>query len=176
MENDLFTIEDVQDTLAQEVQREKVKVEQGEYTCEIKAPLPDVRRDSKGHNKLLLPLEIMGNDRFDGQWLFEAIYMNNQHDDAGKVKDGISKRKVARLAGAVGLTKLSSLSELEGQYVKVEYGPNKNGYLEIREVASFGDVAVGGGGAPASPVAPPPASPPPSIPLPAPAGVLDIPF
>ena len=107
--------------------------------CQIKAPLPDVRQDSKGHSKMLLPIEVSGNPQYDGQWLFEAIYMNNQHDEAGKVKDGISKRKVARLANAVGLKSLTNLSELEGKYVKVDYGPNKNGYMEVRKINSFSE-------------------------------------
>ena len=132
-----FSIEDVQDTLDTEIKRERIEVPAGEYVCEIKAPLPDVRQDSKGHNKLLMPIEISGNETLDGQWIFEAIYMNNQHDDAGKVKDGIGKRKVARYANAVGLKKLSNLNELEGKYVKVDFGPNKNGYNEVREVSAF---------------------------------------
>ena len=132
-----FSIEDVQQTLETENKRERIEVPAGEYVCEIKAPLPDVRQDSKGHSKLLMPIEISGNEALDGQWIFEAIYMNNQHDDAGKVKDGISKRKVARLANAVGLKTLTNLSELEGMYIKVDYGPNKNGYNELREVSAF---------------------------------------
>lgn len=132
-----FSIEDVQETLETETKRDRVEVPAGEYVCEIKAPLPDVRQDSKGHSKILLPVEVSGNPQYDGQWLFEAIYMNNQHDEAGKVKDGISKRKVARLANAVGLKTLSNLSELEGKYIKVDYGPNKNGYNELREVSAF---------------------------------------
>ena len=132
-----FSIEDVQQTLETETKRERIEVPAGEYVCEIKAPLPDVRQDSKGHSKLLMPIEISGNEALDGQWIFEAIYMNNQHDDAGKVKDGIGTRKVARYAHALGLKTLSSLSELEGKYVKVDYGPNKNGYNEVREVSAF---------------------------------------
>ena len=132
-----FSIEDVQETLDTEPKRERIEIPAGEYVCEINAPLPDVRQDSKGHSKLLMPIEISGNEALDGQWIFEAIYMNNQHDDAGKVKDGIGKRKVARYANAVGLKKLSNLSELEGKYVKVEFGPNKNGYNEVREVSAF---------------------------------------
>jgi len=134
-----FTIEDVQATLETENSRERVEVPAGEYVCEIKSPLPDVRQDSKGHNKILMPIEITGslNDEFDGQWIFEAIYMNNQHDDAGKVKDGIGKRKVAKYASALGMKSLNNLSELEGKYVKVEYGPNKRGYNEVKEVSAF---------------------------------------
>ena len=132
-----FSIEDVQQTLETENKRERIEVPAGEYVCEIKAPLPDVRQDAKGHSKLLMPIEISGNEALDGQWIFEAIYMNNQHDDAGKVKDGIGKRKVARYAHALGLKTLSSLNELEGKYVKVDYGPNKNGYNEVREVSAF---------------------------------------
>ena len=132
-----FSIEDVQETLATETKRERNEIPAGEYVCDIKAPLPDVRQDSKGHSKLLMPIEISGNETLDGQWIFEAIYMNNQHDDAGKVKDGIGKRKVARYANAVGLKKLSNLSELEGKFVKVDFGPNKNGYTEVREVSAF---------------------------------------
>ena len=139
-----FSIEDVQETLDTETKRERIEIPVGEYVCQIKAPLvsketglTDVRQDSKGHNKILMPIEISGNEALDGQWIFEAIYMNNQHDDAGKVKDGIGKRKVARYANAVGLKKLSNLSELEGKYVKVEFGPNKNGYNEVREVSAF---------------------------------------
>ena len=132
-----FSIEDVQETLDTETKRERIEIPVGEYVCEIKAPLPDVRQDSKGHNKLLMPIEISGNEALDGQWIFEAIYMNNQHDDAGKVKDGIGKRKVARYAHALGLKTLTNLSELEGKYVKVDYGPNKNGYNEVREVSAF---------------------------------------
>ena len=133
-----FSIEDVQETLDTETKRERIEVPEGVYVCQIKEPLPEVRQDSKGHNKLLMPIEISGDTSgLDGQWLFEAIYMNNQHDDAGKVKDGISKRKVARLANAVGLKTLTNLSELEGMYIKVDYGPNKNGYNELREVSAF---------------------------------------
>ena len=132
-----FSIEDVQQTLETENKRERIEVPAGEYVCEIKAPLPDVRQDAKGHSKLLMPIEISGNEALDGQWIFEAIYMNNQHDENGKVKDGISKRKVARLANAVGLKTLTNLSELEGKYIKVDYGPNKNGYNELREVSAF---------------------------------------
>jgi len=134
-----FTIEDVQATLETENSRERVEVPAGEYVCEIKSPLPDVKQDAKGHNKILMPIEITGslNDEFDGQWLWEAIYMNNQHDDAGKVKDGIGKRKVARYASALGMKSLNNLSELEGKYVKVEYGPNKRGYNEVKEVSAF---------------------------------------
>ena len=135
--NTAFSIEDVQETLETEIKRERIEVPAGEYVCQIKAPLPDVRQDSKGHSKILLPIEVSGNPQYEGQWLFEAIYMNNQHDDAGKVKDGISKRKVARLANAVGLKTLTNLSELEGMYFKVDYGPNKNGYNELREVSAF---------------------------------------
>ena len=132
-----FSIEDVQETLEAENTRERIEVTPGEYVCEIKAPLPEVRQDSKGHNKLLMPIEISGNAQFDGQWLFEAIYMNNQHDDAGKVKDGIGKRKVARYAHALGMKKLSNLSELEGKFVKVKYGPNKRGYNEVSDIEAF---------------------------------------
>ena len=134
-----FSIEDVQETLETETKRERIEVPAGEYVCQIKAPLPDVRQDSKGHNKLLMPIEISGNEALDGQWIFEAIYMNNQHDDAGKVKDGIGKRKVARYAHALGLKTLTNLSELEGKYVKVDYGPNKNGYMEVRKINSFSE-------------------------------------
>ena len=133
-----FSIEDVQETLEAENTRERIEVTPGEYVCEINAPLPEVRQDSKGHNKLLMPIEISGNAQFDGQWLFEAIYMNNQHDDAGKVKDGIGKRKVARYAHALGMKKLSNLSELEGKFVKVKYGPNKRGYNEVSDIEAFG--------------------------------------
>jgi len=132
-----FSIEDVQETLEAENTRERIEVTPGEYVCEIKAPLPEVRQDSKGHNKLLMPIEISGNAQFDGQWLFEAIYMNNQHDEAGKVKDGIGKRKVARYAHALGMKKLSNLSELEGKFVKVKYGPNKRGYNEVSNIEAF---------------------------------------
>ena len=146
MENSEFnmSIEDVQETLDTETKRERIEIPVGEYVCQIKAPLvsketglTDVRQDSKGHNKILMPIEISGSDALDGQWIFEAIYMNNQHDDAGKVKDGIGKRKVARYAHALGLKTLSSLNELEGKYVKIDYGPNKNGYNEVREVSAF---------------------------------------
>jgi hypothetical protein len=132
-----FSIEDVQKTLDTETKRERIEIPVGQYVCEIKATLPDVRQDSKGHNKLLMPIEISGNEALDGQWIFEAIYMNNQHDEAGKVKDGIGKRKVARYAHALGLKTLSSLTELEGKYVKIDYGPNKNGFNEVREVSAF---------------------------------------
>ena len=135
--NTEFSIEDVQETLETENNRERVEVTPGEYVCEIKPPLPDVRQDAKGHNKILMPIEISGNPQFDGQWLFEAIYMNNQHDDAGKVKDGIGKRKVARYAHALGMKKLSNLSELEGKFVKVKYGPNKRGYNEVSDIQAF---------------------------------------
>ena len=146
MENSEFnmSIEDVQETLDTETKRERVEVPAGEYVCQIKAPLvsketglTDVRKDSKGHTKVLMPIEISGDDALDGQWIFEAIYMNNQHDDAGKVKDGIGKRKVARYANALGLKSLKNLSELEGKFIKIEYGPNKNGYKEVREVSAF---------------------------------------
>ena len=132
-----MSIEDVQETLETETKRERIEGPAGEYTCEIREPLPDVRQDSKKHNKILMPIEIIGNPDFDGQWLFEAIYMNNQHDEAGKVKDGIGKRKVARYANAVGLKSLKNLNELEGKYVKVDYGPNKNGFNEVRKVLPF---------------------------------------
>jgi len=138
-----FSIEDVQETLDAENKRERIEVPQGVYVCQIKEPLPEVRQDSKGHNKLLMPIEISGDTSgLDGQWLFEAIYMNNQHDEAGKVKDGIGKRKVARYANAVGLKSLKNLSELEGKMVRVDYGPNKNGYMEVRKINPFSaDVA-----------------------------------
>jgi len=132
-----FSIDSVQETLETEQKRERVEVAPGTYTVEIQMPLPEVRQDSKGHNKLLLPLEIIGGV-YESSWLFEAIYMNNQHDDPGKVKDGISKRKVARLASAVGLKVMKDFEELAGKFVVVEYGPNKNGYNEIREVKPFG--------------------------------------
>ena len=131
-----FSIDSVQETLETEQKRERVEVAPGTYTVEIQMPLPEVRQDSKGHNKLLLPLEIIGGV-YESSWLFEAIYMNNQHDEAGKVKDGIGKRKVARYAHALGLKTLSSLTELEGKYVKIDYGPNKNGFNEVREVSAF---------------------------------------
>ena len=140
-----FSIEDVQQTLEDEQKRERIEVPPGEYTCQIKDPLPEVRQDSKGHNKLLLPLEVSGGE-YDSSWLFEAIYMNNQHDANGKVKDGISKRKVARLAGALGMKTVKNLTELSGHFVNVDYGPNKNGYNEIREVKPF--VLASGTGAP----------------------------
>jgi len=136
--NTEFSIEDVQATLEAENTRERVEVTPGEYVCEIKAPLPDVRQDAKGHNKILMPIEISGNAQFDGQWIFEAIYMNNQHDEAGKVKDGIGKRKVAKYAHALGMKSLSNLSELEGKFVKVSYGPNKRGYNEVSDISPFG--------------------------------------
>ena len=153
-----FSIEDVQKTLDTETKRERIEIPVGEYVCEIKATLPDVRQDSKGHNKLLMPIEISGNEALDGQWIFEAIYMNNQHDDAGKVKDGIGKRKVARYAHALGLKTLTSLTELEGKYVKIDYGPNKNGFNEVREVSAF-SFEQGSNMADASPsvLTPPPA-------------------
>ena len=132
-----FSIEDVQATLETENNRERVEVPAGEYVCEIKAPLPEVRQDAKGHNKILMPIEISGNAQFEGQWLFEASYMNNQHDDAGKVKDGIGKRKVAKYAHALGMKSLKNLSELEGKFVKVVYGPNKRGYNEVSDIEAF---------------------------------------
>ena len=148
MENSEFnmSIEDVQETLDTETKRERIEIPVGEYVCEIKPPLlsketglTDVRKDSKGHNKIIMPIEISGSDALDGQWIFEAIYMNNQHDDAGKVKDGIGKRKVARYANAVGLKSLKALSELEGKFIKIDYGPNKNGFNEVRKVLPFAD-------------------------------------
>ncbi len=141
-----MSIEDVQETLDAEVKREKIEVPVGEYVCQIKEPLPDVRQDSKKHNKILMPIEISGHPELDGQWLFEAIYMNNQHDEAGKVKDGIGKRKIARYANAVGLKSLKSLNELEGAFVKVDYGPNKNGFNEVRKVLPFSDDGLSGTG------------------------------
>jgi len=146
MENSEFnmSIEDVQETLDTETKREKVDVPVGEYVCQIKAPLvsketglTDVKRDDKGHNKIVMPIEITGSDTLDGQWLFEAIYMNNQHDDLGKIKDGIGKRKVAKYANALGLKSLKSLGELEGKFVKIEYGLNKKGYKEVKDVSAF---------------------------------------
>ena len=141
-----MSIEDVQETLDAETKRERIEIPVGEYVCEIKPPLlsketglTDVRKDSKGHNKIIMPIEISGNPELDGQWLFEAIYMNNQHDEAGKVKDNIGKRKVARYANAVGLKSLKNLNELEGNYVKVDYGRNKNGFNEVRKVFPFAD-------------------------------------
>lgn len=134
-----FTIEDVQATLDTENNRERVEVPAGVYVCEIKAPLPDVRQDSKGHSKLLMPIEITGNPEYDGQWIFEAVYMNNQHDADGKVKDGIGKRKVARYAHACGLKSLSNLGELEGKHIKVDYGPNKRGYNEVLNISPFNE-------------------------------------
>ena len=146
MENSEFnmTIEDVQETLDTETKREKVDVPVGEYVCQIKAPLvsketglTEVKRDDKGHNKIVMPIEITGSDTLDGQWIFEAIYMNNQHDDLGKIKDGIGKRKVAKYANALGLKSLKSLGELEGKFVKIEYGLNKKGWKEVKEVSAF---------------------------------------
>ena len=131
-----FSIDDVQQVLAEEQTRERVVVPPGEYLCQIKLPLPDVRQDSKGHNKLLLPLEISGGE-YDQSWLFEAIYMNNQHDSSGKTKDGISKRQVARLCNAVGIKVMKDFEEIAGKFVYVDYGPNKGGYNEIREVKPF---------------------------------------
>ena len=94
-----------------------------------------------------MPIEISGDTSgLDGQWLFEAIYMNNQHDEGGKVKDGIGKRKVARYAHACGLKSLKSLNELEGQFVRVDYGPNRNGYNEVKKVTPFGDDGLSGTG------------------------------
>ena len=160
-----FSIEDVQETLDTETKRERIEVPAGDYVCQIKAPLvdretglTDVRQDSKGHNKILMPIEISGSDAFDGQWIFEAIYMNNQHDDAGKVKDGIGKRKVAKYANALGLKSLKNLSELEDKFVKIEYGPNKNGYKEVKAVSAF-SFEQGSNMADASPdvLTPPPA-------------------
>ena len=146
MENSEFnmSIEDVQETLDTETKRERIEVPAGVYVCQIKAPLvnketglTDVRQDAKGHNKILMPIEISGSDALDGQWIFEAIYMNNQHDDAGKVKDGIGKRKVAKYAHALGLKSLKTLSELEDKFVRIEYAPNKNGYKEVKTVEAF---------------------------------------
>ena len=94
-----FSIEDVQATLEAENTRERVEVPAGEYVCQIKEPLPEVRQDSKGHNKILMPIEISGDTSgLDGQWLFEAIYMNNQHDEGNK---NIEKR-LAQTAGIRG--------------------------------------------------------------------------
>ena len=147
MENEMdtmFSIEDVQATLEAENNRERVDVPPGEYVCEIKpllvskeTGLTDIKIDKKGHNRVVMPIEISGNAQFDGQWLFEAIYMNNQHDEAGKVKDGIGKRKVAEYAHAFGLKSLKSIRELEGKYVKISYGPNKRGYNEVSDIKAF---------------------------------------
>jgi hypothetical protein len=137
-----MSIEDVQETLEAENKRERIEVPAGVYVCQIKEPLQEVRQDSKGHNKILMPIEISGDTSgLDGQWLFEAIYMNNQHDEGGKVKDGIGKRKVARYAHACGLKSLKTLGELEGKFVRVDYGPNKNGYNEVKKVNPFSDSA-----------------------------------
>jgi hypothetical protein len=144
-----MSIEDVQETLDAENKRERIEVPAGNYVCQIKEPLSDVRQDSKGHNKILMPIEISGNAELDGQWLFEAIYMNNQHDEGGKVKDGIGKRKVARYAHACGLKSLKNLNELEGKFVRVKYGPNKNGYKEVKDISPFagsGDDGLSGTG------------------------------
>lgn len=145
--NDQFnmSIEDVQETLDSENDRERIEIPIGDYVCQIKAPLviketglTDVRQDKSGHNKILMPIVISSiGSELDGQWILEAIYMNNQHDDAGKVKDGFGKRKIAKYAKALGLKSLSSLSEIEGKFVNVEYGPNKRGYNEVREVSTF---------------------------------------
>ena len=160
-----FSIEDVQQTLDTQTKRERIEIPVGEYVCQIKAllvsketGLTDVRKDSKGHTKVLMPIEISGDDALDGQWIFEAIYMNNQHDDAGKIKDGIGKRKVARYAHALGLKTLSNLTELEGKYVKIDYGPNKNGFNEVREVSAFSfEQGSNMADAPPSVLTPPPA-------------------
>jgi len=161
MENSEFnmSIEDVQETLDTETKRERIEIPVGEYVCQIKAllvsketGLTDVRQDAKGHNKIIMPIEISGSDALDGQWLFEAIYMNNQHDDMDKVKDGIGKRRVAKYAHALGLKSLKNLSELEGKFIKIEYGPNKNGFKELREVSAFSADA-----SPVSSLTPPPA-------------------
>jgi hypothetical protein len=32
---------------------------------------------------------------------------------------------------------LSNLSELEGKFVKVKYGPNKRGYNEVSDITAF---------------------------------------
>ena len=136
MQDTAFSIENVQEILETEQQRERVEVPPGEYVAQIQLPLPEPRQDSKGHNKILLPLEIVGGE-YESSWLFEAIYMNNQHDQAGKTKDAISKRKVARLASAVGLKAMKDFEDIAGKFVTVDYGPNKNGYNEIRSVSSF---------------------------------------
>ena len=140
-ENSSYSIENVQNTLEEEYEKVKVEVPSGLYVCQIKEPMwrnkqGNLYTDSSDHQKVLIPLEISEGE-FNTEWLWEAVYVNNKDSDTGKMKDGMGKRKVARLANAVGLKTLNSLDELVGQFVKVDYGLNKRGYTEIKEVSSF---------------------------------------
>tara|TARA_R110002020_G_scaffold110708_1_gene255719 strand:+ start:6890 stop:7393 length:504 start_codon:yes stop_codon:yes gene_type:complete len=140
--NTAFLIDNVDDEVSQSGgTRERRKVPPGQYDVQVQLVRPNVYTDKKGFKQQMLPLEISDGE-YQGDWISLYLWLNNQDSADGKTRDGVSRSKVAMIAKALGITKMTDFHDIAGKFVSVKYGPNARGYNEILEVTPLGAMSA----------------------------------
>ena len=121
--------------------RERRKIPPGQYDVQVQLIRPNVYTDKKGFKQQMLPLEVSEGE-YQGDWISLYLWLNNQDSADGKTRDGISRSKVAMIAKALGITKMTDFHDIAGKFVSVKYGPNARGYNEILEVTPLGGMSA----------------------------------
>ena len=121
--------------------RERRKIPPGQYDVQVQLIRPNVYTDKKGFKQQMLPLEVSEGE-YQGDWISLYLWLNNQDSADGKTRDGISRSKVAMIAKALGITKMTDFHDIAGKFVSVKYGPNARGYNEILEVTPLGAMSA----------------------------------
>ena len=133
-----FVIDNVEEEASQSSgTRERRKIPPGQYDVQVQLIRPNVYTDKKGFKQQMLPLEVSEGE-YQGDWISLYLWLNNQDSADGKTRDGISRSKVAMIAKALGITKMTDFHDIAGKFVSVKYGPNARGYNEILEAAPLG--------------------------------------
>ena len=137
-----FMIDNVDEEAASSGEtRERREVPPGQYDVQVQLIRPNVYTDKKGFKKQMLPLEVSEGE-YQGEWIRVYLWLSNQDSADGKTRDGISRGKVAMIAKALGITKMTDFHDIAGKFVSVKYGPNARGYNEILEATPLGAMSA----------------------------------
>ena len=137
-----FLIDNVEEEASQSSgTRERRKIPPGQYDVQVQLIRPNVYTDKKGFKQQMLPLEVSEGE-YQGDWISLYLWLNNQDSADGKTRDGISRSKVAMIAKALGITKMTDFHDIAGKFVSVKYGPNARGYNEILEATPLGAMSA----------------------------------
>jgi len=137
-----FMIDNVDEEAASSGEtRERREVPPGQYDVQVQLIRPNVYTDRKGFKKQMLPLEVSEGE-YQGEWIRVYLWLSNQDSADGKTRDGISRSKVAMIAKALGITKMTDFHDIAGKFVSVKYGPNARGYNEILEATPLGAMSA----------------------------------
>jgi len=103
-----FTIDDIDESAKmpeQSLERPRIKVPPGTgYNVMIKPPnFSKAEEKTGGYWMSFMVLEVIDGP-YAGGAIFINIWHNNQHDAEGKKRDGMTKREIAQIAKAVGVT------------------------------------------------------------------------